>query len=178
MFVPPQFREEENPPTSRAVLSKKEDGSVELSFPDIPSAESIKMTEPTRLAIRERPKPNPKPATASGPAIEDPASKTPAHGKNSKKRAAAKSPDMGDFELGMHDAKREDTGTHEDKTVSMDKYWKDKAAAMNIDAEDMKIPQVSLLDIFVSLSSDGFIHPICLSVYQLLFIQASIIIIY
>lgn len=178
MFVPPQFRENEDPPTSRAVLSKKEDGSVELSFPDLPSAEPIKIAEPTMLAIRERPKPNPKPAsTTEGPAIEGSASKTPAHGKNSKKRAATKSPDMGVFELGMHDAKREDNGTHEDKTVSMDKYWKGKAAEMNIDPEDMEIPQVSLLNIFVFLSSDGFRLIYLLSVYQLL-LSFHLIIIY
>ncbi|RJE18254.1 hypothetical protein PHISCL_09409 [Aspergillus sclerotialis] len=54
----------------------------------------------------------------------------------SSKRRAAKDKAVDDGSETVRPSKREDNTTHDDKTVSLNEYWKEKAAKMNIPVEE------------------------------------------
>lgn len=123
MFIPPQFRADGTPTQPRGVVFPREDSSPELIFPSIDCPPSIKIAACADVAASE---------------------KGIAHWENKKKRAA-KSQLVGDFGESLeHAAKREDNSSHDDKTVSLDSFWKAKAEGMNIDVSN-GLPPVSIL---------------------------------
>ena len=69
----------------------------------------------------------------------------PANSENkSRKRRAAKGKAVDDGESeSARPSKREDNTSHEDKTVSLDEYWKAKAAKMNIHVKEGATIRVS-----------------------------------